>query len=102
MSGFGGVSKRPYGKEFIEYPEFTKKMMERLGEISKVFDAPEAIRERVIAAVDCGFGTFVGWEMGHRGWDVGQTGDIARRDGHRVATTVEQEGGLSRSVGRSS
>jgi 5-methyltetrahydropteroyltriglutamate--homocysteine methyltransferase len=62
MSGFGGVSKRPYGKEFIEYPEFTKKMMERLGEISKVFDAPEAIRERVIAAVDCGFGTFVGWE----------------------------------------
>jgi 5-methyltetrahydropteroyltriglutamate--homocysteine methyltransferase len=43
MSGFGGVSKRPYGKEFIEYPQFTKRMMERLGKISKVFDAPEAI-----------------------------------------------------------
>jgi 5-methyltetrahydropteroyltriglutamate--homocysteine methyltransferase len=45
MSGFGGVSKRPYGKEFIEYPQFTKRMMERLGKISKVFDAPEAIAD---------------------------------------------------------
>ena len=45
MSGFGGVSKRPYGKEFIEYPQFTQRMMERLGKISKVFDAPEAIAE---------------------------------------------------------
>jgi 5-methyltetrahydropteroyltriglutamate--homocysteine methyltransferase len=24
MSGFGGVSKRPYAKEFVEYPQFTK------------------------------------------------------------------------------
>jgi 5-methyltetrahydropteroyltriglutamate--homocysteine methyltransferase len=45
MSGFGGVSKRPYGKEFIEYPQFTKRMMERLAKISKVFDAPEAIAD---------------------------------------------------------
>jgi 5-methyltetrahydropteroyltriglutamate--homocysteine methyltransferase len=45
MSGFGGASKRPYGKEFIEYPQFTKRMMERLGKISKVFDAPEAIAD---------------------------------------------------------
>jgi 5-methyltetrahydropteroyltriglutamate--homocysteine methyltransferase len=45
MSGFGGVSKRPYGKEFIEYPQFTQRMMERLGKISKVFDAPEALAE---------------------------------------------------------
>jgi len=45
MSGFGGVSKRPYGREFIEYPQFTKRMMERLGKISKVFDAPEAIAD---------------------------------------------------------
>jgi 5-methyltetrahydropteroyltriglutamate--homocysteine methyltransferase len=45
MSGFGGISKRPYGKEFIEYPQFTKRMMERLGKISKVFDAPEAIAD---------------------------------------------------------
>src|ERR1700758_3539786 len=43
--GGGGVSKRPYGKEFIEYPQFTKRMMERLGNISKVFDAPEAIAD---------------------------------------------------------
>jgi 5-methyltetrahydropteroyltriglutamate--homocysteine methyltransferase len=42
MSGFGGVSKWPYGKEFIEYPLFTKRMMERLSKISKVFDAPQA------------------------------------------------------------
>jgi 5-methyltetrahydropteroyltriglutamate--homocysteine methyltransferase len=45
MSGFGGVSKRPYGKEFIEYPQFTKRMVERLGKISKVFDAPEAVAD---------------------------------------------------------
>jgi 5-methyltetrahydropteroyltriglutamate--homocysteine methyltransferase len=43
MSGFGGVSKRRYAKEFVEYPQFTKRMMERLAKISKVFDAPEAI-----------------------------------------------------------
>jgi 5-methyltetrahydropteroyltriglutamate--homocysteine methyltransferase len=45
MSGFGGVSQRRYGKEFIDYPQFTKRMIERLGKISKVFDAPEAIAE---------------------------------------------------------
>src|SRR6516225_236526 len=45
MSGFGGVSQRRYGKEFIEYPQFTKRMIERLGKISKVVDAPEAIAD---------------------------------------------------------
>jgi 5-methyltetrahydropteroyltriglutamate--homocysteine methyltransferase len=45
MNGFGGVSKRPYAKEFIEYPQFTKRKMERLAKISKVFDAPEAIAD---------------------------------------------------------
>jgi len=45
MSGFGGVSKRPYAREFIEYPQFTQRMMERLAKISKVFDAPEAIAD---------------------------------------------------------
>jgi 5-methyltetrahydropteroyltriglutamate--homocysteine methyltransferase len=45
ISGFGGVSKRPYGKEFIEYPQFTKRMLERLGKFSKVFDAPEAVAD---------------------------------------------------------
>ena len=29
MSGFGGVSSRPYGREFIEFPKFTEHMMER-------------------------------------------------------------------------
>src|SRR6516165_5734438 len=55
MSGFGGVSQRRYGKEFIEYPQFTKRMIERLGKISKVFDAPEAIAEikyRTSAPID--------------------------------------------------
>jgi 5-methyltetrahydropteroyltriglutamate--homocysteine methyltransferase len=35
MSGFGGVSKRPYAKEFVEYPQFTKRMMERLPRLAK-------------------------------------------------------------------
>jgi methionine synthase II (cobalamin-independent) len=65
MSGFGGVSKRPYGKEFIEYPQFTKRMMERLGKISKVFDAPEAtadIKYRDTARS----GHSLGWSMPSR------------------------------------
>ena len=45
MSGFGGVSSRPYGREFIEFPKFTEHMMERIPKTSKVFDAPEAIGE---------------------------------------------------------
>jgi 5-methyltetrahydropteroyltriglutamate--homocysteine methyltransferase len=45
MSGFGGVSSRPYGREFIEFPKFTERMMERIPKTSKVFDAPEAINE---------------------------------------------------------
>lgn len=45
MSGFGGASKRPYGKEFIEYPQFTKRMMERIPRTGKVFDAPEAVAD---------------------------------------------------------
>jgi len=45
MSGFGGASKRPFGKEFIEYPQFTQRMMERIPRHSKVFDAPEAIAD---------------------------------------------------------
>jgi 5-methyltetrahydropteroyltriglutamate--homocysteine methyltransferase len=32
-------------REFIEYPQFTQRMMERLAKISKVFDAPEAIAD---------------------------------------------------------
>ncbi len=45
MSGFGGVSSRPYGREFIEFPKFTERMMERIPKTGKVFDAPEAIGE---------------------------------------------------------
>jgi 5-methyltetrahydropteroyltriglutamate--homocysteine methyltransferase len=55
MSGFGGASKRPYGKEFIEYPQFTKRMMERIPRTGKVFDAPEAIADvkyRDTSAID--------------------------------------------------
>jgi 5-methyltetrahydropteroyltriglutamate--homocysteine methyltransferase len=43
MSGFGGASKRPYGKEFLEFPQFTQRMMQRIPKTGKVFDAPEAI-----------------------------------------------------------
>src|SRR5215831_20534287 len=45
MSGYGGASKRPYGREFIEFPLFTKKMLSRIPRTGKVFDAPEAIGE---------------------------------------------------------
>jgi len=45
MSGFGGASKRPYAKEFIEFPLFTKKMLSRIPRTGKVFDAPEAVDE---------------------------------------------------------
>jgi 5-methyltetrahydropteroyltriglutamate--homocysteine methyltransferase len=45
MSGFGGVSKRPFGREFIEFPIFTKRMMSRIPRTGKVFDAPQAVGE---------------------------------------------------------
>jgi 5-methyltetrahydropteroyltriglutamate--homocysteine methyltransferase len=45
MSGFGGVSKRPYGKEFLEFPLFTERMLQRIPKTGKVFDAPQAIDE---------------------------------------------------------
>jgi len=45
MSGFGGASKRPHGREFIEFPLFTKKMLSRIPKTGKVFDAPEAVGE---------------------------------------------------------
>ena len=45
MSGFGGASERPYGKEFIQFPEFTQRMLARIPNHSKVFDAPKAIAE---------------------------------------------------------
>jgi 5-methyltetrahydropteroyltriglutamate--homocysteine methyltransferase len=45
MKGFGGTSERPYGKEFIEFPQFTQRMLERIPNHSKVFDAPQAVAE---------------------------------------------------------
>jgi 5-methyltetrahydropteroyltriglutamate--homocysteine methyltransferase len=45
MSGFGGASKRPYAKEFIEFPQFTAKMLARISHTGKVFDAPQAVGE---------------------------------------------------------
>ncbi len=45
MEGFGGVSKRPYGKEFVEFTQFTQRMLARIPKTGKVFDAPQAISE---------------------------------------------------------
>jgi 5-methyltetrahydropteroyltriglutamate--homocysteine methyltransferase len=55
MDGFGGVSQRRYGKEFIEFPQFTQRMLARIPNHSKVFDAPQAVGElkyRDTAAID--------------------------------------------------
>src|SRR5262245_46694406 len=55
MDGFGGVSKRRFGKEFVEFSQFTQRMLGRIPNHSKVFDAPEAIGElkyRDTAAID--------------------------------------------------
>jgi 5-methyltetrahydropteroyltriglutamate--homocysteine methyltransferase len=45
VEGFGGVSKRPYGKEFIEFSQFTERMLARIPKTGKVFDAPQAVAE---------------------------------------------------------
>ncbi len=45
MSGYGGASNRPYAKEFIEFPQFTAKMLTRIAHTGKVFDAPQAVAE---------------------------------------------------------
>lgn len=45
MDGFGGASSRPYGREFVEFPQFTERMMQRIPKTGKVFDAPEAVSE---------------------------------------------------------
>jgi 5-methyltetrahydropteroyltriglutamate--homocysteine methyltransferase len=61
MSGFGGASKRPFGKEFIEYPQFTKRMLERIPHHGKVFDAPEAVADiqyRDSSAIDAEIARF--------------------------------------------
>jgi len=45
MDGFGGESSRPFGREFVEFTQFTERMMQRIPKTGKVFDAPEAISE---------------------------------------------------------
>jgi 5-methyltetrahydropteroyltriglutamate--homocysteine methyltransferase len=55
MDGFGGKSQRPYGKEFIEFSQFTQRMLARIPKTGKVFDAPQAVGEikyRDTAAID--------------------------------------------------
>jgi 5-methyltetrahydropteroyltriglutamate--homocysteine methyltransferase len=52
MTGFGGASKRPYGKEFIEFPQFTERMMQRIPKTSKVFDAPQAVDDIQYTSTD--------------------------------------------------
>ena len=44
MSGFGGVSNRPYGKDWITFPQFSERFFQRLPpRIGKVNNAPQAI-----------------------------------------------------------
>ena len=45
MSGFGGESKRPFGKEWVQLPLFTQKFMARIPKTGKVFGCPEAIAD---------------------------------------------------------
>jgi 5-methyltetrahydropteroyltriglutamate--homocysteine methyltransferase len=45
MSGFGGESKRPFGREWVELPLFTQKFSARLPKTGKVFGCPEAVGE---------------------------------------------------------
>ena len=45
MSGFGGESKRPFGREWVELPLFTEKFQARLPKTGKVFGCPEAVSE---------------------------------------------------------
>ncbi len=55
MDGFSGASERPYGKEFVEFGQFTQRMLARIPNHSKVFDAPQCTSElkyRDTAAID--------------------------------------------------
>jgi 5-methyltetrahydropteroyltriglutamate--homocysteine methyltransferase len=46
MSGFGGVSNRPYGKDWTTFPQFSERFFERLPQrIGKVNDAPQAVAD---------------------------------------------------------
>jgi 5-methyltetrahydropteroyltriglutamate--homocysteine methyltransferase len=46
MSGFGGVSNRPYGQDWITFPQFSERFFQRLpARIGKVNNAPQAIAD---------------------------------------------------------
>jgi 5-methyltetrahydropteroyltriglutamate--homocysteine methyltransferase len=45
MHGFGGESKRPFGREWIELPLFTEKFSARIPKTGKVFGCPECTGE---------------------------------------------------------
>ncbi len=45
MTGFGGESKRPFGKEWVDLPLFTQKFMARIPKTGKVFGCPEAVAD---------------------------------------------------------
>ena len=46
MRGFGGVSNRPYGKDWITFPQFSERFFQRLPQrIGKVNNAPQAISD---------------------------------------------------------
>src|ERR1700733_4363661 len=46
MSGFGGVSNRPYGKDWTTFPQFSERFFQRLpSRIGKVNNAPQAIAD---------------------------------------------------------
>ncbi len=45
MSGFGGESKRPFGREWVELPLYTQQFMARIPKTGKVFGCPEAIAD---------------------------------------------------------
>ncbi len=46
MTGFGGVSERPYGMDWVKFPGFSERFFQRLPpRIGKVFGAPQAIAD---------------------------------------------------------
>ena len=46
MSGFGGVSNRPYGQDWTTFPQFSERFFQRLPpRIGKVNNAPQAIAD---------------------------------------------------------
>ena len=46
MTGFGGVSQRPYGQDWVNFPTFNERFFQRLPpRVGKVFGAPQAIAD---------------------------------------------------------